>query len=122
MSVIDNYFTAREVQFKPTDDLFDYQTPKMQCYKKYIRGFFKFYSDFNFSSQVMSTFKGHAVDADQYRLLYPKFLFKGIFIVGPFNKGKNSGVIDYIHKVQFINLCKESTVFLDTERWFSKDL
>lgn len=85
----------------------------MQNYKNYLHGFFKFYSNFNYSDLVMSTFKGRAIEALEYKSLFPNFQLEGIFIVGPFNQGKNSGVVDNEDKLKFIELCKASAAFLD---------
>lgn len=59
----------------------------------------------------MSTYKGDFLDINEYKSRFPNFIAKGIFIVGPFNKGKNAGIVDEKNKSQFIKLCDESETY-----------
>lgn len=104
--------TAWEVQFEPARTLDDYQISKLHNYKDHIKNFFKFYAFFDYT-QVMSTYSGELLDKNDYKLLYPNFLMEGILIVGPFNKGKNCGVVDERTKNHFIQLSEKSSDFLD---------
>lgn len=113
-------FAGWQVQFNPNLTLADYQTSKIYNYKEHIRGFFKFYGDFDYS-QVMSTFCGRAINGHQYKASFPKFLMKSFFlyVAGPCNRGTNCGIMDPPHKENFVRLCKASSNFLTNAGiWF----
>lgn len=105
-------FIAWEVHFSADRTLDYYHATKMRSYKDHAKNFFMFYRNFDYT-KVMSTFRGSAVDADEYKSLYPNFIFDGIFISGPFNKGKNYGNIEFAIKNRFVELCKNTVDFLD---------
>lgn len=90
----------------------NYGVGKMNHYKQYAPGFFKFFSDFNFN-QVIEPFYGRTVDVETYQKRYPNFLMKGIYIAGPCNKERNCGIMDKTDKEAFIDFCKASSNFFD---------
>lgn len=101
-----------EAQFDPSRSLGFYGSSQITNYKSEIKGFFKFYADFDFST-VMSTFDGKACDVEDYTRRFPTFIKKGIFIAGFCNRGKNCGAVDQEIKANFISLCQASSKLLD---------
>ena len=87
-----------------------YGVQKLEDYKQLVPGFFKFYSQFNYS-QVISPFEGRAENATTYKMRYRRFFvfFNGINVAGPVNQGKNCGIFDYACKNKFIEICNATS-------------
>lgn len=104
--------TGWQVQFNPDRSLAEYKIDKMISYKDHVKGFFKFYKDFDYT-RVMSTYTGQALDAELYKSQFPNFLLRGILLACPLNHGKNCGNIDDDCRAKFVELMKASSDFLD---------
>lgn len=87
----------------------------MQDYKEHIKEFFKFYSTFNFNIMLVSPYDGIAKKVLDHLACYEHFCFKGMYIAGPINRGKNCGIVDALCKFNFIRLCKSSYIFFEAE-------
>lgn len=88
----------------------------MSKYKDYIKDFFQFYKDHDYS-KVMSTFEGTALDTCRYKMQYPNFMLQGVYIADTCNKAKNCGAINDINKFHFIQLCRFANTYFESVKF-----
>ena len=83
-----------------------YGLNSMAPYKSYIPRFFEFYSNFEYSKYVMSTYEGKQLDRSNYEY-EEEIEDHTLCIFGPLNRSNNIG--KYLSKGKsdcFINICK----------------
>lgn len=104
--ILDDFYlsveSGWEVQFDGSRKISDYGLTSITSYTDHIPKYFKFYADFDYSSNVMSVYEGKVISKIDY-----KYQYATLAIYGPIEQDHNIGkkIIDF--KVfQFKSLCQ----------------
>lgn len=83
----------------------------MRYYYAHVRGFFRYYSNFNFEENVISTYYGYPVQKDEYqpKLDYDSPMCVAAFLNQKCNTARNVTAAQ-VH--QFMKVCEESYKYL----------